>query len=122
MGGGASKGGRREKHFFFGEVLKKKDYGKHMIVVTNPILNKEEYQEWEERYKKSHDMNKETLLIPENFEYKKLQRSVGACNCCGAEGATEVKNLLNNLDDLRRYSVFPAPGNQQPEIQKKLLL
>ena len=44
MGGGSSKGGRKGKNFFFGEVITRKEYGKEMIVVSKPILNKEEYQ------------------------------------------------------------------------------
>ena len=47
MGGGSSKQGRKEKHFYFGEVVKKKEFGKYMIVVSNMVLNKEECAEWE---------------------------------------------------------------------------
>lgn len=90
MGGSSSKHGRRENHFFFGEVIRKKNFNKQVIIVTKPILNREEYDEWKGWYDQAHDMNKDALLIPEGYEYHKLQKSVGACNCCGAEGETEV--------------------------------
>ena len=56
-------------------------------------------------------MNKESLLIPENYEYKKLQRSVGACNCCGAEGETEV-SIIDNIDDIWGHFILIASGNK----------
>ena len=55
-------------------------------------------------------MNKDSLLIPENYEYKKLQRSVGACNCCGAEGETEV-HISHSIDDIRGHILFVASVN-----------
>jgi hypothetical protein len=46
MGGRTSKNASTSKHFYFGEVVKKKQYGKSMITVTKPIMGKEEYDEW----------------------------------------------------------------------------
>lgn len=31
---------RKVKHFYFGDVVKKKSFNKDVIVVTHPILNK----------------------------------------------------------------------------------
>ena len=40
MGGGSSSTGRKTKHFYFGDITRKKSYGKDVITVTRPILNK----------------------------------------------------------------------------------
>lgn len=41
MGGRNSNPTRKVKHFFFGDVVKKKSFNKEVIVVTHPIINKE---------------------------------------------------------------------------------
>lgn len=46
MGGKSSNPVRKVKHFFFGDVVKKKSFNKEVIVVTHPIINKEEFDEW----------------------------------------------------------------------------
>ena len=43
MGGGGSKQGRTTRHFYFGDVVKKKNFGKDVILVCRPIRDKEEY-------------------------------------------------------------------------------
>jgi hypothetical protein len=43
MGGKSSNPVRKAKHFFFGDVVKKKSFNKEVLVVTHPIINKEEF-------------------------------------------------------------------------------
>lgn len=67
MGGSSSSHGRKTKHFFYGDVIKKKNFGKEVVIVYSPILNKEEFDEWKDKYDQVHDMNKDALLIPEGY-------------------------------------------------------
>lgn len=40
MGNHGGHAPRKAKNFYFGDVIKKKSYGKEFITVTKPILNK----------------------------------------------------------------------------------
>ena len=50
MGGGGSKEGRQVKHFYFGQVSKKKSYNKEFITVNSPIRSKDDFDEWKQKY------------------------------------------------------------------------
>lgn len=41
MGGQPSQSVRTTKNFYFGDVVKKTQFGKDLIIVTKPILNQE---------------------------------------------------------------------------------
>ena len=41
MGGQASHSAKMTKNFYFGDVFKKKHYGKDLIIVTKPIMNQD---------------------------------------------------------------------------------
>ena len=43
MGGQPAQSVRTTKNFYFGDVVKKSQFGKDLIVVNKPILNREEY-------------------------------------------------------------------------------
>lgn len=58
MGGKSSNPARKVKHFYFGDVIKKRSFNKDVLAVIHPILNKQEFDEWKELYDSVHSMNK----------------------------------------------------------------
>ena len=64
MGAVSIKQGRTTKHFYFGDAIRKKNFGKEMLIVSRPIIYKEEFYYWKRIYDEAHDMNRDALFIP----------------------------------------------------------
>lgn len=72
MGGKNSQPVRKVKHFYFGDVTKKKSFNKDVICVVRPIIDRGEFDDWKEKFDIVNDMNKENLLVPLGYDYRKI--------------------------------------------------
>ena len=105
MGGQPSHSARTTKNFYFGDVFKKKRYGKDFIIVTKPIMNEDEYEDWKEKVDTLHGMNKDSLFVPESHELQKVEKGGANC-CCGTDSQVEVKSSIW-ADHLRGHQLPP---------------
>jgi hypothetical protein len=88
MGPSNSQSTRKINHFFFGEATKKRSLNKEVLYVERLIMNREDFDDWKDKYDLVNEMNKESLFVPEGFDYHTIQRPF--FDCCGAEGKYEV--------------------------------
>lgn len=91
MGNRNSQSSHKTKNFFFGDVIKKKNYGKQYITVTKAIQSKDVFDEWKKLYDDVQAMNnKESLFVPDDYQYRVIKNQATCGCCCGAAGEYEV--------------------------------